>query len=178
MRVAGLKKKLYPAPGHPQSDEEIVVSAIHDDDGYRNVRSALANSYDINVNLPRIQVVSVDRRGTRMLSLKHDIHQRKHLDSDGTEASLLLLRELWEYPVSITSVNENAINVETWTCAVSDNVEHRVNSVNFSLLGRRTVLIVWRFFCTKNTAPSKVRYASNELLVVFGVSLEMRMVVP
>lgn len=112
------------------NDDEIVVSAIHDDDGYLDVRSALASTYDLNTNLPGIQVVGVERRGTRMLKLKHDIHRRKRLEPDDTEASLVLLRELWEYPVSLSSVNEDGNDVETWECADDDKkcVKHRENS--------------------------------------------------
>lgn len=109
-------------------DEEIVVSAIHDDDGYRKVRDVLASMYDLNTNLPAIQVVKVDRRGTRMLILKHDVHRRKHLDQKDTDASLLLLHQLWEYPVALASVDEEGELVERWKCEDGVEIVHTVSS--------------------------------------------------
>ncbi len=111
-------------------DEEIVVSAIHDDDGYRDVRNALANTYDLNSSLPTIQVVEVERRGDRSLVLKHNMHQRKKLEAGDTEDSLLLLHQLWEYPVGIVSVDESGNFVEAWKCVDGEDVRHRENSDN------------------------------------------------
>lgn len=106
------------------NEKEFVVSAIHNDDGYRDVRNALANMYDLNTKLPAIQVTNVDRRGNRMLTLKHSSQLRKRLDADDTEASLILLHKLWEYPVSLSSVDEDGKTVETWECADGKEVEH------------------------------------------------------
>lgn len=112
------------------ADDEIVVSAIHDDDGYRDVRNVLASMYDLNTDLPAIQVVSVDRRGARTLSLKHDVHQRKYLNAEDTEASLLLLRQLWEYPVALSSVDEDGNVLERWECVDGEEVEYHADTAN------------------------------------------------
>ncbi len=80
--------------------------------------------YDLNAKLPSIQVTNVNRRGERMLTLKHNVHQRRRLEQEDTEASLILLHQLWEYPVSLSSVDEEGKDVDTWVCADGKDVEH------------------------------------------------------
>ena len=53
------------------AEPSLKVEAIHDDEGYRRVRSALADSYDVGANEPDIQVVDVDLLGDRQLVLRH-----------------------------------------------------------------------------------------------------------
>ena len=50
------------------------VEAIHDDVGYRKIRSALSRQYDLSRREPDIQVVDVDLRGDRCLILAHYVH--------------------------------------------------------------------------------------------------------
>ena len=53
------------------SDSAIQVTAIHDDDGYRNVREQLANQYNVSKQEPDIQVWEVSLRGDRSIRLQH-----------------------------------------------------------------------------------------------------------
>ena len=50
------------------------VEAIHDDVGYRKIRSALSRQYDLSRREPDIQVVDVDLSGDRCLVLAHYVH--------------------------------------------------------------------------------------------------------
>ena len=50
---------------------DLVVSAIHDEAGYRHVRQVVASQYDLVNQQPDIQVWDVDRRGDRALTLRH-----------------------------------------------------------------------------------------------------------
>ena len=107
------------------NEEEYIVSAIHDDDGYQDVRDVLAGMYDVNNILPSIQVVEVDLRKTRSLLLRHESHKRKRLDREQTEASLLLLHKLWEFPVELRTISGDGSLVDIWKCEDGENVIHR-----------------------------------------------------
>ena len=45
-------------------EPELVVSAIHDDRGYRRIRRMLAQQYDVAWLDPDIEVIDVDLRAT------------------------------------------------------------------------------------------------------------------
>ena len=61
------------------NDEHLRVSAIHDTAGYRHVREALSRQYDLGSREPDIQVLSVDLRGDRSLTLRHTRHNNRPL---------------------------------------------------------------------------------------------------
>src|SRR5258708_30968538 len=50
------------------SERELLVSAIHDDDGYRTLRQTLSQQYDLGAREPNIQVWNVNLRGDRCLT--------------------------------------------------------------------------------------------------------------
>ena len=79
---------------------ELVVSAIHDETGYQTIRELLAAQYNLGNREPNIQIVSVDRRGDRSLTLHHQQHGRKPL-GDSTAAVLGHLHRLWGFDVHL-----------------------------------------------------------------------------
>ncbi len=79
------------------------VAAIHDDAGYRRLRSALAAQYDLGNREPDIQVWRADRRGDRSLTLRHQQRGRRPLAAASTEA-LKHLASLWGFPVRMETV--------------------------------------------------------------------------
>jgi len=83
-------------------DETILVSAIHDDAGYAEVRELLASQYNIGDKEPNIQVVNVDLRGDRSLSLQHNQFSRRPM-GQSTEQVMKHLHRLWKFPVSLES---------------------------------------------------------------------------
>ena len=56
------------------------VDAIHDELGYRRIRSALSKQYDLSRREPDVQVVDVDLKGDRTLMLAHFVHDGVLLD--------------------------------------------------------------------------------------------------
>jgi stage V sporulation protein R len=82
-------------------EPSVRVKAIHDAEGYRRVRSALADSYDIGANEPDIQVVDVDLLGDRQLVLRHTPRKGVALTEQGREATLQHIRRLWGYEVRL-----------------------------------------------------------------------------
>ncbi len=89
-------------------DDAIVVEAIHNDDGFAKLRSALASQYNLGDREPNIQVTRVDLNGDRSLQLTHTTHDRKPLDGS-TEAVLRHLYRLWQFPVRLESVTDGEV---------------------------------------------------------------------
>ena len=89
-------------------EKEILVNAIHDEDGYRELRAKLAGQYNLGNREPNIQVYSVDTRGDRSLTLHHTQHQRRPLGRDTSEV-IRHLHRLWGFDVHLHSLNGDEI---------------------------------------------------------------------
>jgi spore cortex formation protein SpoVR/YcgB (stage V sporulation) len=92
-----------------EDEEELIVGAIHDERGYRKVRSALARQYDVARNDPDIQVVDVDLAGDRRLELKHRVIDGVTLDETETERTLQHLADLWGYHVRLVESDDETV---------------------------------------------------------------------
>jgi spore cortex formation protein SpoVR/YcgB (stage V sporulation) len=84
---------------------DIKVTAIHNERGYRDVRKALARSYDIGHMAPDIQIVDVDLEGDRRLILQHRVAAGVLLDEDEAIRTLRHLANLWGYEVRLLEVD-------------------------------------------------------------------------
>ena len=82
--------------------DALLVPAIHDEQGYRKIRETLAAQYNLGDREPNIQIWSVDRRGDRSMTLRHQQHQRKPL-GDSTEEVLKHLHRLWGFDLHLES---------------------------------------------------------------------------
>ncbi len=82
------------------SKPKLRVNAIHDEQGYREVRRRLAEQYNLGSSEPNIQVWNVDLRGDRSLTLRHFVHERRPLGRD-TDAVLDHLAYLWGFTVRL-----------------------------------------------------------------------------
>jgi len=100
-------------------EAHIEVGAIHDEQGYRAVREALAEHYNLGSREPNIQVHSVNLRGDRSLTLHHSRHDRKPLDESAQEV-LRHLHRLWGFEVRLYSI-ENERIVQTFHCPIAYN---------------------------------------------------------
>jgi len=85
-----------------EDQPEYEIRAIHDDPGYRTVRAALAEQYNLSSREPDIQVVAVDLRGDRSLTLKHTRHNNIPLNKDCDEV-LKHVHRLWGFDVHLQS---------------------------------------------------------------------------
>jgi stage V sporulation protein R len=88
----------------PAEREGIVVSAIHDERGYRRIRRALARQYDVGWIDPNIEVVDVDLAGDRRLMLRHTVINGMQLDETDTRRVLQHIADLWSYDVLLREV--------------------------------------------------------------------------
>jgi len=81
------------------AQDALVVAAIHDERGYREIRSALARHYDLARQEPDIQIVNVDLAGDRRLLLRHAVHDGVLLEEASCNAVLEHLSTLWHYGI-------------------------------------------------------------------------------
>jgi stage V sporulation protein R len=81
---------------------DILISAIHNDGGYREVRSLLASQYNIGDKEPNIQIVNVNLRGDRSITLHHNQFVRRPMGAS-TDDVLRHLHRLWKFPVKLES---------------------------------------------------------------------------
>ncbi len=81
------------------------VGAIHDETGFREVRSTLAKSYDIGAVEPHIEVVDVDLKGDRVLHLQHLVRDGIPLLEKQRDAVLKHVRTLWGYDVCLAGID-------------------------------------------------------------------------
>lgn len=97
------------------SDDELLVSAIHDEEGYRALRESLAKQHNLSYQEPNIQIYSVDIRGDRSLTLHHIQDAQQRPLGDDTREVLRHLHRLWGFDVYLhTLYNSHRIN--TYSC--------------------------------------------------------------
>ena len=82
------------------------VTAIHNDEGYQQIREDLSASYNLGNREPNIQVYNADVRGNRSLTLRHYMHNNQPLGRTSQEV-LRHLRRLWGFEVKLESVKSD-----------------------------------------------------------------------
>ena len=80
------------------------VSSIHNETGYRKVRTVLARQYDMGVTDPNIQVADVDLKGDRKLFLEHRMHRGVPLHDATRDMVLVHVERLWGHDVMLEEV--------------------------------------------------------------------------
>lgn len=86
-------------------EDTLEITAIHEEAGYRQLRQALAEQYNLGNREPNIQVYDVDLRGDRSMTLRHFRHNRRPL-GDTLDEMLLHIRRLWGFDVRLEAVDE------------------------------------------------------------------------
>ncbi len=85
-------------------EDKLTISAIHDDNGYRQVRQRLADQYNLGNREPNIQVWSVNTHDDRALTLRHSQYLRRPLNQQTQEVMKHVAR-LWGFDVKLESVD-------------------------------------------------------------------------
>lgn len=80
-----------------------MVSAIHDDEGYRRIRETLASQYDLAQLEPDIQVTAADLSGDRTLTLTHRLHRGVPLAESQRDQVLKHIQRLWGHDVKLVA---------------------------------------------------------------------------
>jgi stage V sporulation protein R len=81
------------------------VTSIHDEQGYRNIRAALAREYECARIDPEIEIIDVNLRGDRKLLLEHRVHDRQRLDPSSARGTLQHVHSLWGYAVRLREID-------------------------------------------------------------------------
>ena len=105
--------KLFAVTDNDQK-EYLEISAIHDENGYQQIRETLASQYNLSMNEPNIQVCNVDIDGDRSLTLQHIQHERRPL-ADTTEEVLKHVHRLWQFDVRLECLDDGKLK-ETLHC--------------------------------------------------------------
>jgi spore cortex formation protein SpoVR/YcgB (stage V sporulation) len=82
----------------------LTVSAIHDNAGYRRVRSTLARQYDIGETDPNIQVTGANLKGNRKLFLEHRMHRGVPLNAQLKSQVMPHIERLWGHEVALEEI--------------------------------------------------------------------------
>ncbi len=80
------------------------VSAIHNEQGYRRLRSQLARQYDAGIADPNIQVVDANLKGDRTLFLEHHMHRGIPLHRATKDLVVAHIEQLWGHDVVLEDV--------------------------------------------------------------------------
>ncbi len=98
-----------------EHEEELAVSAIHDEDGYRELRTALSEQYNLANSDPDIQVWSVNTRDDRSLRLRHYMYHDRPL-GDNADEMLRHVARLWGFDVYLESINGDGGIARQYSC--------------------------------------------------------------
>jgi spore cortex formation protein SpoVR/YcgB (stage V sporulation) len=99
--------KLFSIGINHENDEQsmgnttAIVTEIHDDIGYRNIRNSLAQSMERINYVPQIMVVGADMEGDRTLKLKYVPHLGRGLALPDAEICTDYIDFLWGYSVEL-----------------------------------------------------------------------------
>lgn len=96
-------------------NSEVLISSIHNEQGYQAVRSALSRQYNLGNLEPDIQVYSVDIEGDRALTLHHT--QRNGIPLGASTAEVLKhLHLLWKFPIILKTVDHQQQIIAEYQC--------------------------------------------------------------
>ncbi len=113
--------KLFSILDDDQKDE-LYVPAIHDEPGYQQIRETLAAQYNLGNREPNVQIWSIDRRGDRSLTLRHQQHDRKPL-GNSTDEVLKHLHRLWGFDIHLQIMQDDKL-INTQHVPPKNEVEH------------------------------------------------------
>ncbi len=102
--------------GDEEQQKEYLISAIHNERGYKKIREQLSLQYERSFYVPNIQVSGVDRFGTNTMYLIHSVQNERRLDAENTRKTLEHIRYLWGFPVELHSKNRLGVNEQTFSC--------------------------------------------------------------
>lgn len=94
--------------------EEYIVTDIHDDAGYKNLRKKLALQHDISRFIPDIQVMDFDMMGDRTLYLKHNMVDDVPLEEKSAKETLKHVHRLWGFDVMLESTDASGKVTDTF----------------------------------------------------------------
>ena len=104
-----------------ESSKFFEVSAIHNEEGYQQLRNKLSAQYNLSNKEPNIQGFNVDKKGDRSLTLRYVHHQEIPLDAKSAQEVIKHLHRLWGFDVRLEQVQANG-NTEVISQSISPKV--------------------------------------------------------
>lgn len=98
------------AVGDCSDQNHLRVKAIHDEQGYREIRRRMAGQYDISYREPEIDVLEADLKGNRRLVLRHRVRNGRTLNKEDCNRTLHHVANLWGYRVRMIEVDAEVGN--------------------------------------------------------------------
>ncbi|MGZ9898420.1 SpoVR family protein [Shewanella gaetbuli] len=105
-----------------EKQNHLHVSAIHNEQGYQEIRNILSQQYNLSNLEPNIQVQKVDINGDRSLTLRYTPHNNIPLADNFSEV-LKHLHRLWGFKVTLEQLDENDNIVTLATCPETNDNE-------------------------------------------------------
>lgn len=88
--------------------EQYRIDAIHDSQGYKRIRSALAEQYELEEWAPKIEVTEADIHDSRKLTITY--YRRKGRSLDESWLNMVInIKQLWGYKVILQTSRGNVI---------------------------------------------------------------------
>lgn len=104
--------RLFTVHDDAEESEFYEIADIHDDIGYKTVVEDFANYNTLNLQMPQIEIVDVDIKDTREMTLVHHIQNYIPLEKNNTERTLEKLAELWGFPVNLECLDDDGREME------------------------------------------------------------------
>jgi stage V sporulation protein R len=104
--------RLFHVTDDPDDEEGLLVGPTHEERGYRRLRKALAQHYDIGNSRLDIEVSSVDILGDRTMRMVHNVKRRNTLDEEDAAKVVQHIANLWGYRVSLTEISDGSTGEE------------------------------------------------------------------
>ncbi|MDO6718478.1 SpoVR family protein [Psychrosphaera sp. 1_MG-2023] len=103
-----------------EDNKMLEVTAIHNEQGYRDIRQKLASQYNLSFLEPNIQVINVDVNGDRSLTLEYTPHNHIPLSGNLDEMMRHVYR-LWGFDVKLVQQQIGGKYIELAHCPVVEN---------------------------------------------------------
>lgn len=103
-----------------ETNPDLIITAIHNEEGYQKIRTALSEQYNLGNVEPNIQVYNVNIRGDRSLVLRHYQHNHRPLGTTTAEV-LKHVHNLWGFDVYLESVDTQGAVLTSYRCPETVN---------------------------------------------------------
>ncbi|WP_281558697.1 SpoVR family protein [Thalassomonas sp. RHCl1] len=89
-----------------ESNNYVEIGAIHNEQGYKKLRTTLSNQYNLSNLEANIQIIDTNINGDRALTLRHTPHKGVPL-ADSKSEVLKHLHYLWQFDVKLVQANKS-----------------------------------------------------------------------
>lgn len=90
------------------SENDYQIQAIHNKEGYRDIRRTLADQYLVDNYFPKIEIIDVDHLGTRKLTLQFHQDKGKKLTKEYSKV-VKFIEYLWGFDVELVNQDGDTI---------------------------------------------------------------------